>query len=191
MIGGGFSFKECVNMDFYKNVDKLGGIGNGRDMSAKGVQYSVVTDMTDEPVTIHFFKEHSRVDFDNDDTLMHVYLKAARQMLEKWSQLSFGVKTMSLTAERLPNNYRLMFGKVDSITTAGFTNKGDILKEGGIDIDIEYTTLDWVNDNDVIKVAICRQAEHLYSYRGTAGDPEFIDNEAKIMLDQYRNITFP
>ena len=37
-------------------------------------------------------------------------------------------------------------GKVDTVLTAGFTNVGDILKEGGRDIDIEFTTKDWIDD---------------------------------------------
>lgn len=178
-------------MDYYLNVDKLGCYDSYHKLSASGIQYSVIEDLEEEPVTLDFFKAHARLDFDNDDTLCEVYLKAARQELEQWSQLSFGVKTIGLTALSLPNNYKLMFGKVDTIVTANFTNKGDILKEGGTDIDIEYTTIGTIND--AIRIAICRYAAGLYINRETVTETKYsaqsLQDEAKVMLNPYRNIT--
>jgi len=177
-------------MDYYKNIDKLGCYGSV-PLVASGVQYSVITDLATEPVTLDFFKQHARIDFDTDDTLASTYLKAARQELERWSQLSFGVKKIGLTALSLPKNYRLMFGKVDEVITANFTNKGDILKEGGTDIDIEFTTKDWIDD--AIRIAICRYAAGLYINRETVNNTQFsaqsLQDEAKTMLNPYRNIT--
>lgn len=177
-------------MDYYKNVDKLGCYGS-IPLVASGIQYYVITDLETEPITVEFFKQHARIDFDTDDTLCEVYIKAARQHLEQWSQLSFGIKTIGLTALSLPKNYRLMFGKVDSIDTEGFTNKCDILKEGGTDIDIEFTTLDWIDD--VVRVAISRYAAGLYINRETVIETKFsaqsLQDEAKSMLNSYRNIT--
>ena len=176
--------------DFYKNCDKICNGVNGQ-LTASGIQYSVIEDLEEEPVTLDFFKQHARIDFDTDDTLAAVYLKAARQELERWSQLSFGVKTMGLTALSLPANYRLMFGKVDVVTTLEFTNKGDILKEGGTDIDIEYTTLDWIDD--AIRIAICRYAAGLYIFRENVVESKYnyqgLMDEAQRMLNPYRNIT--
>lgn len=176
-------------MDYYKNADKLGCYAN-QPLTASGIQYSVIADLEEEPVTVDFFKQHARIDFDTDDTLCEVYIKAARQHLEQWSQLSFGVKTIGLTALSLPKNYRLMFGKVDEVTTENFTNKGDILKEGGTDIDIEFTTLDWIDD--VVRVAICRYAAGLYINRETVTETKYsaqsLQDEAKVMLNPYRNI---
>lgn len=177
-------------MDYYKNADKLGCYAK-QPLTSSGVQYSVIADLEEEPVTVDFFKQHARIDFDTDDTLCEVYIKAARQHLEQWSQLSFGVKTIGLTALSLPKNYRLMFGKVDEVTTENFTNKGDILKEGGTDIDIEFTTLDWIDD--VVRVAICRYAAGLYINRETVTETKYsaqsLQDEAKVMLNPYRNIT--
>lgn len=178
-------------MDYYKNVDKLGCETSSSYWTIKGIQYRVVTDLVAEPITLEFFKQHARIDFDTDDTLCEVYIKAARIELEQWSQLSFGVKTMGLTALELPKNYRLMFGRVNQVTTANFTNAGDILKEGGLDIDIEYTTLDWIDDT--IRVAIARYAAGLYVSRENVVDTQFASqvrrDEAKLMLEPYRNIT--
>jgi len=177
-------------MDYYRNIDKLGCYGSA-PLVASGIQYSVVTDLTTEPVTLDFFKSHAHIDFASDDTLCSVYIKAARQELERWSQLSFGVKTMGLTALSLPTNYKLMFGKVDEVTTENFTNKGDILKEGGNDIDIEYTTIGTIND--AIRIAICRYAAGLYINRETVTETKYsaqsLQDEAKTMLNPYRNIT--
>lgn len=176
--------------DFYKNCDKICNVVNGQ-LYASGIQYSVIEDLEEEPVTLDFFKQHARIDFDTDDTLCAIYLRAARQELERWSQLSFGVKTMGLTALSLPTNYRLMFGRVDEVTTEGFTNKGDILKEGGTDIDIEYTTKDWIDD--AIRIAICRHAAGLYIFRENVVESKYnyqdLMDEAQKMLNPYRNIT--
>lgn len=177
-------------MDYYKNVDYLDScIGHG---TARGVQYSVVDDLDMEPITLEFFKDHARIDFDCDDHLILSYLKAARQYLERWAQLSFGIKTMKLTALELPDNYRLMFGKVDTVITAGYTNVGDILKEGGKDIDIEFTTLDWIDET--IGTAICRYAAGLYINRETTDSKmssQGLIDQSKEMLRPYMNIIFP
>lgn len=155
-----------------------------------GLQYLTVTDLLEEPVTLEFFKQHARIDFDTDDTLCEVYIQAARIELEQWSQLSFGVKTIGLTALYLPKNYRLVHGPVDSVITSGFTNVGDILKEGGNDIDIEFTTLDTYFDNNMVKVAIARYAAGLYVSRENVVDTQFASqtsqDEAKKMLDPIR-----
>lgn len=176
-------------MDYYRNVDKLGYYGYDK-LVASGVQYQVIEDLTEEPVDLDFFKQHARIDFDTDDNLCEIYIKSARQALEQWSQLSFGVKTIGLTALSLPTNYKLMFGKVDEVTTPNFTNKGDILKEGGTDIDIEFTTKDWIDD--CIRIAICRYAGGLYINRENVTDTKYssqaLQDEAKTMLQPYRNL---
>ena len=177
-------------MDYYKNIDKIG-CYETIPLTASGVQYSVIEDLEAEPVTLEFFKQHARIDFDTDDTLCEVYLKAARIALEQWSQRSFGVKTIGLTALSLPKNYRLMYGKIDTVNTEGFTNKGDILKEGGCDIDIEFTTLGTIDD--CIRVAIARYAAGLYIFRENVVESKYsaqgLMDEAKNMLNSYRNIT--
>lgn len=164
---------------------------NRIDNRPYGVQYSVISDLVSEPVTTAFFKEHARIDFDTDDNLVESYLKAARQYLESYSQLSFGEKTILITAERLPKMYKLMHGKVDEILTSGFTNIGDFLVEGGTDIAVQYTTKDTVED--VVKIAICRYAAGLYIFRENIIDTKYVAqvgmDEAKKMLQPYRNIS--
>lgn len=159
------------------------------------IQYDIITDLTTEPVTLDFFKAHARIDFTTDDTLITSYLKAARQELEQWSQLSFGVKTVGLKAKDLPDNYKLMYGKVDTVTTENYSNFGDVLLEGGETVDIEYTTKGTINET--IKIAICRYAAGLYAIRehvrtdnnGNAVNGISLQNEAKDMIRPYANIT--
>lgn len=162
------------------------------DPKLYGVQYRVVNDLATEPVTLEFFKNHARIDFDTDDTLAESYLKAARIELEQWAQISFGVKTIGLTALNLPKNYRLMYGPVDTVTTANYTNVGDILKEGGKDLSIQYTTLGVIND--AIRVAICRYAAGLYVNRENVIDTQFaaqsLQDEAKKMVRPFANLSW-
>lgn len=178
-------------MQFTKNADYLRCRNETGGIPAVGIQYSVVTDLATEPVDLAFFKQHARIDFNIDDNLCAQYIKAARQDLERWSQLSFGVKTMRLRALQLPDNFRLMYGRVDTVTTSGYTNFGDILREGGKEVEIEYTTLDWIDDN--IRIAICRQAAALYVFRENITETKYNAqvglNEAKEMLKPYMNLT--
>lgn len=160
---------------------------------AVGLKYTVVDDLLIEPVSLSFFKEHARIDFDTEDNLLSTYIKAARVHLENWAQLSFGVKTMRLRALWLPKDYKLMFGEVDTVTTTGFSNFGDILKgaEYKHDIDITYTTIGVVND--VVRTAIARYAAGLYISRENIVDTKFstqlLQDEAKKMLMPFANIT--
>jgi hypothetical protein len=159
------------------------------------IQYEVITDLDTEPVDLAFFKQHARIDFDTEDALVTSYLKAARQELEQWSQLSFGVKTIGLKATDLPDNYKLMYGKVDTVTTAEFEAFGDNLVKGGEKVDIQYTTKGTINET--IKIAICRYAAGLYAVRehittdknGNPVNGENIKNEAKDMIRPFANIT--
>lgn len=177
-------------MDFDTNSDYYN--RNTETPVLHGVQYRVVTDLATEPVTLAFFKEHARIDFDTDDTIITAYIKAARIYLEQWAQLSFGVKTINLKALYLPSNYKLMYGYVNTITTSGYTNFGDILKDGGTDIDIEYTTIGVINDD--IKIAICRMAASYYIEREARVETKFsstaLVNEAQNMIRPYANLSW-
>lgn len=184
-------------MDFYKNIDHFcqNDTGYADRRTARGVHYSVVEDLVVEPVDLEFFKDHARIDFDTDDTLSESYITASRQELEQWGQISFGEKTMRLMALELPDNYRLMFGPVDSIITDGHSNFGDILTEGGTNVDIEFLTKGVINDT--IRIAICMLAAARYAIResiivnvnGTVQHPDDMIDMAKRSIKQWTNIT--
>lgn len=173
--------------DFDKNEDQIVTTVYG----VKGIQYDVIDDLDSEPVDVAFFKSHARIDFDTDDALVSSYLKAARQELEQWSQLSFGVKTMRLIALEIPKNYKLLFGRVGSITTTGYTLLGDRIRENAKDVTIEYVTEGTINE--AIKIAICRYAAGLYINRENITETQFsaqaLQDEAKVMIRPFANIT--
>jgi len=195
-----------LNSD-YLGCDTLASRGFGRigqsRPAVEGVEYMVIADLAQEPVTLSDFKQHCRIDFAVDDNLLAFYLKSAREYLEQWSQLSFGVKTIRFTALRVPNRWKLMFGPYTAINDPDrtlFGAKGDILMQGGTDIDIELTS-GWPNDElpEAIKVAICRYAAGLYAVRenliysvnGVPHEPSEVMDEAQKMLNPWRNITWP
>ena len=178
-------------MDYFRNFDYL--LWDEDPVSIKGTQYRVVTDLVTEPVTVNFFKEHARIDFDTDENLVAAYLKAARIELERWTQLSFGVKTIGLRARELPDNYKLMFGPVNAVTTpaTGYTLFGDLLSPGGANVEIEYSTIG-IKD-EVVQISIC--AAGLYIFRENIIESKYIASaemdEAKRMLESYKNISWP
>lgn len=201
-------FLKKSKLDYYRNIDHFtctdgfGRIGQSRS-AVQELEYMVLADLPQEPVTISDFKQHARVDFNTDDNLIAFYLKASREYLEKWSQLSFGTKTIRMTAHRLPNRYKLMHGPYTAINDPNRTlsgAKGDILVNGGTDIDVELTS-GWPNDElpEAIKVAICRYAAGLYAIRenyilninGTIQEPSQVMDEAQKMVRPWANITFP
>ncbi len=161
-------------------------------MTISGTNYIVIDDLAAEPVDKDFFKEHARIDFDTDDDLVEKYITAARKYLESYCQLSFGVKKINLLANCLPKYYKMMFGPVDTITTADFTNKGDLLVQGGYDIDIEFNTKDTLFNDEVVQIAICRYAAGLYINRENVIDSKLsgiaLKDQALEMLQPYRNI---
>lgn len=184
--------------DFDKNIDQLcndyGFPRYDTYPAISGLQYSF-TDESDyvEPWDLDEFKDHAYIDANTDDNLLGIYLKAARIDVEKYLQKSLGIRTITLLAQRLPKNYRLPWGPVESIDTAGFTLFGDIVKEGGADVTLEYTTnASLVNDS--IKQAIYKQAFSYYENRDKYKDPKFavgLVDEVKIILNPYRRKVFP
>lgn len=195
-------------MDYYKNIDKLccpdsfGRIGQSRP-AVEGIEYSVLADLVQEPVTLADFKKHVRVDWNTDDNLLAFYLKSARQYLEQWSQLSFGVKAIRFTALRVPDRWKLMFGPYTAINDSDrtlFGAKGDILMQGGSDVDVELTS-GWgaVGLPEAIMVAVCKRAAGDYIVReniiindkGAVQSPDQYYDEAQKLMLPYRNVTWP
>lgn len=192
-----------LNSDYY-GCDTLASRGFGRigqsRPAVEGIDYTVIQDLDQEPVTLHDFADHCRVDFNVDDNLLVFYLKSARQYLEQWAQLSFGVKTIRFRALRVPNRWKLMFGPFTAINDPDRTLFGDILMQGGTEVDIELTT-GWGTAGlpEAIKVAICKYAAGLYAIRenyilninGTIQEPSQVMDEAQKMVRPWANVTWP
>ena len=182
-------------------------------VAVESVSYTVIQDLAVEPIDVPFLKKQARIDFNTDDQLLTSYIKAARQYLEGWSQLSFGEKKIRFMALKLPNKWDLVNGPYVSIDTIGTTFRlfGQTLIKGNegyywrgrdsvYEVDLELTT-GWPNDElpEAIKIAIAKQAAWLYISReslvtsdeGAIQHHTILDDEAKMFLSAYRNITFP
>lgn len=198
----------AINEDYFLNKDWF---GLGRPtVAVEGISYTVVTDLATEPVDLTFFKQHARIDFGTDDALCTAYIKAARQYLESWSQLSFGEKTIRFMALKIPNKWELVNGPYVSIETVDtdFTLFGNILMKSGAlyrnwnrdfyDVDLTLKT-GWNLLPESIKIAICKQAAWMYisreslvtSHEGAIQHKAILDDEAKALIQPYRAITFP
>jgi hypothetical protein len=177
-------------MDFDKNIDQLCNPlfpVYTRDR-VSGLQLSIINESEYvDPWDLDDFKDHAKIDFATDDNLLAMYLKAATIDVEKYLQKSLGVRTFNLLALYLPKNYRLPFGPVEEIFTTGYTLFGDILKEGGKEVDIEYSTNASLVNDSIIQ-AIYKQAFNYYENRDSNG-PVNLDNVVKKILDPYRVIT--
>lgn len=173
------------------NEDMLGDILPVYDyQGATGLQVTPISEANYvEPYNIEDFKDYAQIDFDTDDNLIALFLKSARQNIEQYMQKSLGIKTIRLIALHLPKNYKLPYGPIESITTAGYNLFGDLLKEGGKDIDITYVTNASLV-NDAIEQAIYRQAYHYYEYREASSKPDLL-SEVKLLVNPYRRIVFP
>jgi hypothetical protein len=173
------------------NEDMLGDILPVYEyQGATGVQVTFTSEANYvEPYNVEDFKDYARIDFDTDDNLIALFLKSARINIEQYLQKSLGVRTIRLLALHLPKNYKLPYGPIQSITTAGYTLFGDLLKEDGKDIDITYITNASLV-NDAITQAIYRQAYHYYEYREESSKPNLL-NEVKLLVNPYKRIVFP
>lgn len=166
--------------------------------SSKSIQYFIKTDLANEPITTDFFKAHANIEIDLDDVLCNSYIKAARQELEKFSQLSFGDKTMLLKAKELPVEYNLLYGPINEIVTPQntYTVLGSIITSEEVqkDITIEYTTT-WGTPGlpEPIKIAIAQTAAGFYYHRenilADVNGSQLV-NQAKKAIQHYRNIHF-
>lgn len=52
----------------------------------------VITDLTEEPLSLEDAKKWMRVEYDSDDTLIEALIKSSRMLLESYTGLSFGTK---------------------------------------------------------------------------------------------------
>lgn len=177
--------------EFDKNCDQLTSIYPVYERSSvSGLQLSILSESDYvEPWNLEEFKDHAKIDFATDDNLLNLYLKSARIDVEQYLQRSLGIRSIRLIALRLPKNYRLPFGPVEEITTSGYTLFGDIVKEGGEEVTIDYTTNESLV-NDSIKQAIYKQAFNYYENRDS-NQPVEMDSIVKKILSPYRLIQFP
>lgn len=191
--------------DFYKNIDKVSAERLKDYLASKGnavsgITYTLETDLAEEPVDLEFFREHCRVDFNTDDELLAKYLKAARESLERYAQLSFGERTVRLDAVKLTDDWRVMYGPiVEVLTDHNLFGQHIIRNSGGRYVTIRYKTgwpLGEVPED--IKIAICRYGAGLYAMRehlvltidGKVYEPRRMYDEAEKMINKWANPRF-
>jgi len=118
-----------------------------------------------EPVTLQEFKDFAGIDYASDDSLITPILKAARVQSENYLQRSLGVRTVRFRAIECPEYYYLSWGVIDDSTVIGdYTLHGDQLIEGGLNVDITYTSTDELV-NEQTKQAVLILALQLYDRR--------------------------
>lgn len=182
-------------MDYFRNFDLLcNDLPTSCYPAISGLQISVIDESNYvEPVSVEEFKAHGYIDTDTDDSLLDLYLKAARIDVENYLQKSLGIRTIRLMALKLPTNYRLPWGPVETIVSSGFTNFGNILIEGGTDVTVEYTTnASLVNDS--IKGAIYKQCFNYYENRDSnvmTTQGTSLESVTKVILNPYKAVKFP
>jgi len=66
------------------------------------LSYQLVTPPTVEPVALALAKQHLRVDFTNDDTLIQTYITAARQYAEKYTNRALFDQQWVLALDHFP-----------------------------------------------------------------------------------------
>ena len=185
--------------DFYKNSDKICEYHDNGHRPVSGVEYEFLTELATEPVTLEDFKQHVRVDYNMDDALLSIYLKAARQHLEKVAQKSFGERRVRMTALSMVDNWKVMYGPV-AVVDAPYTNFGKdiITNSGGTNVTITWSTSWPLGLPEDVKVAIMRYGAGLYAIRenyilsvnGVIQEPTTYMDEAEKMVLKHGNLTF-
>lgn len=109
------------------------------------IQTRVTTDLAAEPVSLAEAKEYMEIDFSDFDDLITSLIKSARLASEQFTGLSYGAKTISLTAKN-ECEFQLPLGPVQSITSVKNTD-GDDLAYHAFGFDNPVITLDVSNSN--------------------------------------------
>lgn len=89
------------------------------------IQTRVTTDLAAEPVSLAEAKEYMEIDFSDFDDLITSLIKSARLASERFTGLSYGTKTISLTANN-ECEIQLPLGPVQSITSVKNTDGDDL-----------------------------------------------------------------
>ena len=145
------------------------------------------SNLSTEPVTVSEAKSFMKITFSTDDTIIQGLITSARMLLEKFTGVSFGAKSYTVTMEVNDCWIDLPYGPVDSIdsvTQIEGIGSTEVLTSGthfeliggrlrierqGI-ISIEYSTAFTVNED--LKTDIKRLVAFMYSNRGIQFEAE-------------------
>jgi len=165
-------------------------------------QTTVTTDSTTLAVTLTEVKAHLVIDasYTADDTLLTAYITSARQLLEQFTNRSFGEKTLKCYTDQ--SELTLLYGP-NQVITGIVDNNGETLVantdyeyngslealqvtiNGGsspymITYTAGYTTLP-----EALKLAIKEQVKYIYNNRGEGEAENKLAFSAKVLADSY------
>jgi hypothetical protein len=144
------------------------------------MQVRIVTDFTTEPVTLAEAKTWMRInEFTSDDTLITALIKSTRLHLEKFTGLSFGVKTLETIFETDLSTFELPYTPLVTLTT--------LAKKTGVN---EWETLVVNEDYEVMgnKILLTEGTYKATYQAGYSTLPEDLKTDIKVLVAwQYEN----
>ncbi|WP_343702697.1 phage head-tail connector protein [Chitinophaga sp.] len=159
----------------------------------------VVTDVTDEPVTLQEAKDFLKISYSDEDALIEGLIMASRQLLEKLLNISIATKTLKATFTHdgcYP--YQIPYGPVGniteakfqydaedgSITTTDYTLIGEDFKEFKGRAGYWVVTYDagYTETPEALKQGILKQVAWMYENRGDEGKTGEVNKDVLYML---------
>jgi hypothetical protein len=172
--------------------------------------YKITTQATVEPLTLEEVKLHLRVDHDDEDSMIGLYMKAARQHAERFLGLSLAAQSVRyvLTNNELPRDEWLMYeprrpnvielplspvATIESVTDGvnPYTHTANLLVfPATVEVEsipdtlvISYTTTPLVEED--IRLALLLIIHTMYETRG-APEPDTLDRISEAYLRAHR-----
>jgi len=109
-----------------------------------------------EPVTVDFVKSYSRIDFDDEDTLiLESFIPSAREILEKYCNRSFVNRQVVALVTNSCGMQELPYGPVNGNVLSVTDNEGNAITE------VKYTGVD-----GFLSVESPRQESMTFTYQG-------------------------
>lgn len=149
-------------------------------MAVNTIISSKVTETGSEPVSVEQAKLHASIDYNDYDSILPIYLSAARQSIEKATGIALISKKVNLTANMVANTiFRLPDSPVSQVnyitstltneqyqdqSNVGVANDFVIVPVDGI-FDIEYECSVSSVSAD-IKIAIMQMFTFIFNHRG-------------------------
>ena len=167
------------------------------------MEVKIVTDLTVEPVTVAEARDYLRITTTAEDTLIGELITDARERLEKFTNLSFGAKTLKCRWDSIDNWAEIPYQPNASISAcvndAGVTLSYEVRG-------LEYKYLYCINNTGVtityttgfttlpkaLKVAILKEVATSYDNRENfyiEGTFNELSNDAKRMAQSYSRNT--
>jgi hypothetical protein len=139
----------------------------------------VTSDLVAEPLSLADAKAWMRiVDYTSDDNLITALIKSTRLNLEKYTGLSFGVKTIQSTLSNDRLEFDLPYGPVSNVT---------IVQKWVEDEWVTLTSSDYSIINDTLKVFTYSKFRVTYTSGFTSLPDDLITDMKVLVAWQYKN----